>query len=218
MHPAVPALALNRAPSHHRLACIPTPKAGGWHVAHYVICPLDQSTGGAHFFPALKKKEERAKETEGFKRAHEEDGRRTGERAPERDTDGGGQAARGWRTRESGSALPPKPVADQSPYVKRHFLWAPLGRPVCVIKIDLSPFLFFFERARERAGERDREGAERREGERGMTAGESEKREERTESEERARARESEWARERDGQREEEIRGERDSSRSAHRL
>lgn len=56
MHPSVPALALNRAPSHHRLACIPTPKAGGWHVAHYVICPLDQSTGGAHFFPASKKK------------------------------------------------------------------------------------------------------------------------------------------------------------------
>lgn len=37
--------------------CIPTPKrAGGWHVAHYVICPLDQSTGGAHFFPAWAKK------------------------------------------------------------------------------------------------------------------------------------------------------------------
>lgn len=34
-------------------------------------------------------------------------------------------------------------AADQSPYVKRHFLWAPLGRParsVCVIKIDLSFF------------------------------------------------------------------------------
>lgn len=95
MHPAVPALALNRAPSHHRLACIPTPKAGGWHVAHYVICPLDQSTGGAHFFPASKKKEERAKEIEKRKRAHEEDGKRTGERAPERDANGGGQAARG---------------------------------------------------------------------------------------------------------------------------
>jgi len=164
MHPAVPALALNRAPSHHRLACIPTPKAGGWHVAHYVICPLDQSTGGAHFFPASKKKEERAKETEGCKRAHEEDGKRTGERAPERDADGGGQAARGWRARESGSALPPKPVADQSPYVKRHFLWAPLGRPVCVIKIDLSPLLFFF--AKERASEREKGSARRRMGER----------------------------------------------------
>lgn len=28
----------------------------GWHVAHYVICPLDQSTGSAHFFPALENK------------------------------------------------------------------------------------------------------------------------------------------------------------------
>lgn len=95
MHPAVPALALNRAPSHHRLACIPTPKAGGWHVAHYVICPLDQSTGGAHFFPALKKKEERAKEIEKRKRAHEEDGKRTGGRVSERDANGRGQAAKG---------------------------------------------------------------------------------------------------------------------------
>lgn len=92
MHPAVPALALNRAPSHHRLACIPTPKAGGWHVAHYVICPLDQSTGGAHFFPALKKKEERAKEIEKRKRVHEEDGKRTGGCVSERDANGGGQA------------------------------------------------------------------------------------------------------------------------------
>lgn len=58
--------------------------------------------------------------------------------------------------RESGSALPPKPVADQSPYVKRHFLWAPLGRPVCVIKIDLSPLLFFRKSARVGVGERER--------------------------------------------------------------
>lgn len=100
MHPAVPALALNRAPSHHRLACIPTPKAGGWHVAHYVICPLDQSTGGAHFFPASKKKEERAKEIEEHKRAHEEDGKRSGGRASERDADGRRQAARDERERE----------------------------------------------------------------------------------------------------------------------
>lgn len=56
--------------------------------------------------------------------------------------------------KESGSALPPKSVADQSPYVKRHFLWAPLGRPVCVIKIDLSPLLFFFKRACKRVRER----------------------------------------------------------------
>lgn len=67
MHPPwVAELALDRAPSHHRLACIPTPKrAGGWHVAHYVICPLDQSTGGAHFFPASKKKTVEAKNQEG---------------------------------------------------------------------------------------------------------------------------------------------------------
>lgn len=75
MHPAVPALALNRAPSHHRLACIPTPKAGGWHVAHYVICPLDQSTGGAHFFPASKKKRRKGRKRQ---RNTRERTRRTG--------------------------------------------------------------------------------------------------------------------------------------------
>lgn len=163
MHPAVPALALNRAPSHHRLACIPTPKAGGWHVAHYVICPLDQSTGGAHFFPALKKKGGKGERDRGVQesvRGGREENRRTrvGKRRRWR-----GAGREGRRARESGSALPPKPVADQSPYVKRHFLWAPLGRPVCVIKIDLSPLLFFFKRAR--AWERE-----------GMTAGKSEKR------------------------------------------
>lgn len=39
-------------------------KKGGWHVAHYVICPLDQSTGGARFFSGVKKnslKEKREK-------------------------------------------------------------------------------------------------------------------------------------------------------------
>lgn len=30
----------------------PHPHLDGWHVAHYVICPLDQSTCSAHFFPA----------------------------------------------------------------------------------------------------------------------------------------------------------------------
>ncbi|KAL0120898.1 hypothetical protein PUN28_008528 [Cardiocondyla obscurior] len=121
MHPSVPALALNRAPSHHRLACIPTPKAGGWHVAHYVICPLDQSTGGAHFFPALKKKEERAKEIEKRKRAHEKDGKSAGGCVPERDADGGGQAARGGRKKRA----------------VRHYPRSP-------------PLLFFFKRARGR--------------------------------------------------------------------
>lgn len=83
----------------------PHPHLGGWHVAHYVICPLDQSTCGAHFFPASLQKK--------------------------------------GRTKKSASGITPV-AADQSPYVKRHFLWAPLGLParsVCVIKIDLSFFL-----------------------------------------------------------------------------
>lgn len=62
---------------------------------------------------------------------------RRNQRRGERDRGGG---------REKKSTVrhyPRSPVADQSPYVKRHFLWVPLGRPVCVIKIDLSPLLFF---------------------------------------------------------------------------
>lgn len=60
--------------------------ADGWHVAHYVICPLDQSTCGAHFFPASERKK--------------------------------------GRTKKCASGITPV-AADQSPYVKRHFLWAP---------------------------------------------------------------------------------------------
>lgn len=109
--------------------------------------PID---GRRAFFPRVEKKRgkgERDREAqESARRGREENRRmRVGKRCQRR------RAGReGRRKRESGSALPPKPVADQSPYVKRHFLWAPLGRPVCVIKIDLSPLLFFFKRARER--------------------------------------------------------------------
>lgn len=137
--------------------CIPTPKrAGGWHVAHYVICPLDQSTGGAHFFPAWAKKNA-ARRRNGWERdgarksgAGGGSGEGRGERCRGRakedtDTPAVAAAVRGGVEKERAVRhYPRSPVADQSPYVKRHFLWVPLGRPVCVIKIDLSPLLFFF--------------------------------------------------------------------------
>lgn len=151
--------------------CIPTPKrAGGWHVAHYVICPLDQSTGGAHFFPAwAKKKREknaaRRRSVVGARRGEKVGGGR-GCGAEDEESGAARKSERGYRYTvarwrrpcavgregEEGGVekeravrhYPRSPVADQSPYVKRHFLWVPLGRPVCVIKIDLSPLLFFF--------------------------------------------------------------------------
>lgn len=122
--------------------------------------PID---GRRAFFPRVEKKGgkgERDREAQESARRGREENRRTrvGKRCQRR------RAGReGRRKRESSSALPPKPVADQSPYVKRHFLWAPLGRPVCVIKIDLSPLLFFFKRARERGRERDSDSEKKRE-------------------------------------------------------
>lgn len=128
------------------------PHPQSWGVArrslrHLSPRPID---GRRAFFPRVEKKGgkgERDREAQESARRGREENRRT---RVEKRCQRRGVGREGWRERESGSALPPKPVADQSPYVKRHFLWAPLGRPVCVIKIDLSPLLFFFERARER--------------------------------------------------------------------
>lgn len=47
----------------------PTGLGGGWHVAHYVICPLDQSTGGANFFPRIGKKTRRKRKRYPARRA-----------------------------------------------------------------------------------------------------------------------------------------------------
>lgn len=136
------------------------PHPQSWGVArrslrHLSPRPID---GRRAFFPRVEKKRgkgERDREAQESARRGREENRRTrvGKRCQRR------RAGReGRRKRESGSALPPKPVADQSPYVKRHFLWAPLGRPVCVIKIDLSPLLFFSkERASEGEGDSDSE-------------------------------------------------------------
>lgn len=143
------------------------PHPQSWGVArrslrHLSPRPID---GRRAFFPRVEKKRgkgERDREAqESARRGREENRRmRVGKRCRRR------RAGReGRRKRESGSALPPKPVADQSPYVKRHFLWAPLGRPVCVIKIDLSPLLFFFQksaRARERETVTARKSEKRR--------------------------------------------------------
>lgn len=124
----------------------PKPGVARRSLRHLSPRPID---GRRAFFPRVEKKvgmSERDREAQESARGRREENWRTrvGKRRQRR------RAGReGRRERESGSALPPKPVADQSPYVKRHFLWAPFGRPVCVIKIDLSP-LFFFERARAR--------------------------------------------------------------------
>lgn len=118
----------------------PKPGVARRSLRHLSPRPID---GRRAFFPRVEKKagmSERDREAQENARGRREENWRTrvGKRRQRR------RAGReGRKERESGSALPPKPVADQSPYVKRHFLWAPFGRPVCVIKIDLSPLFFF---------------------------------------------------------------------------
>lgn len=153
--------------------CIPTPTTcrgvARRSLRHLSPRPID---GRRAFFPRLGKKKKGKKRGEAKERGGSETGResrgREGVRGGAEDEESGAarKSERGYRYTvarwrrpcavggegEEGGVekeravrhYPRSPVADQSPYVKRHFLWVPLGRPVCVIKIDLSPLLFFF--------------------------------------------------------------------------